>query len=368
MRLCQRIAPFLARTVSAIALLAVAAVCLGAQAPAGGPPPASPADRGLVLVELFTSEGCPHCPEADALLEKMYSEQSIEGAQIIALEEHVDYWDRPSWVDHFSSPAFTARQQNYADAMDLDSLYTPQMVVDGLVEFVGNNAGRARSTISALGRAPLPAVRIAAAADDKKAPAGPQVRLEVRGLAPATLAEVYLVLAEDKLTSRVSGGRNAGENWAHSSVARWVRLVGRLPAGTKELSLTAVFEAPQTGWRAENLRLIAFVQETESQRILAVGAARLADVLPHASAPPQNSGYQACEQEGASHVRTRFQPCRKANQIIAASAADVSPGALPDLPGPVPKRPASSSNALWTCDPRTPMQAREEAAEAEGQR
>ena len=333
----ERMSLFLARSVSAIALLALAAVYAWAQAPQSGPPPASPADRGLVLVELFTSEGCPHCPEADALLEKMYSEQPIEGAQIIALEEHVDYWDRPAWVDHFSSPAFTARQQNYADAMDLDSLYTPQMVVDGLVEFVGNNAGRARATISALGRAPLPAVRIAAAPappDAKTAPVGPRVRLEARGLAPATLAEVYLVLAEDKLFSRVSGGHNAGENWPHSSVARWVRLVGRLPAGSKELSLIATFEPPQAGWRVENLRLIAFVQETESQRIVAVGAAGLADALP---------GFRG----GARPASSR---------------------ALPGLPGRVPKTAAGSSNASWTLYPWSASEAPTAAAQAEGQR
>ena len=90
-----------ARGALAVFLPAVAAVATWAQASGGGQPPAKPADRSPVLVELFTSEGCPHCPEADALLERLYAGQSIEGAQIIALEEHVDYWDRQEWVDHY---------------------------------------------------------------------------------------------------------------------------------------------------------------------------------------------------------------------------------------------------------------------------
>ena len=286
----KRISELMARCVLPIVVMALAATCVWAQAPENSPPAAKAPDRGAVLVELFTSEGCPHCPEADAMLEKLYTGQSVEGAQIIALEEHVDYWDRPAWVDHFSSPAFTERQKGYADAMDLDSLYTPQMVVDGLVEFVGNNAPRARATISALGRAPLPAVRIlpvAAAADGKKPAGAAQVRLESRDLSLASPSEVYLALAEEKLFSRVGGGRNAGESWPHSSIARWLHLAGKLPAGSRSFSLIAEIAAPEAGWRLENLRLIALVQEEETRRILALGSARLADVVPQPGAVPK---------------------------------------------------------------------------------
>ena len=280
----NQILKFLARGVSAVALLAFAAICVRAQENARGETK-SP-DRGAVLVELFTSEGCPHCPEADALLEKLYTEQPIEGAEIIALEEHVDYWDRQEWVDHFSSPGFTQRQKDYADAMDIDSLYTPQMVVDGLVEFVGNNAARARATIAALGRVPLPGVRIlpfAAALDGKRPAGGALVRLEARDLSHDSPSEVYLVLAEDKLFSRVSGGKNAGESWPHSSIAHWFHLAGKMPAGSKDFSLVAEIGAPQPGWRVDNLRLIAFVQEEETRRVLALGAVPLADVIPRAA-------------------------------------------------------------------------------------
>jgi len=280
----------MARGVPAIALLAMATVCAWAQAPQSPPPAPKPAGRGPVLVELFTSEGCPHCPEADAMLEKLYADQSVEGAEIIALEEHVDYWDRPEWVDHYSSPAFTQRQQGYADAMDLDTLYTPQMVVDGLVEFVGNNAPRARATISALGRAPLAAVRIlpaAASADGKKRAGGPLLRLEARDLPHEASSDVYLVLAEDKLFSRVKGGSNAGESWPHSSIAHWFHLAGKIPAGNRDFSVVAELAAPEPGWRVENLRLIAFVQEEDTRRILALGSARLADVIPQAGAVPK---------------------------------------------------------------------------------
>lgn len=283
----MQISKLVARGGPAIALLAIASVCARAQFPENASPAPKPPERGAVLVELFTSEGCPHCPEADAMLEKLYADQPVEGAQIIALEEHVDYWDRPTWVDHYGSPAFTQRQKDYADAMDLESLYTPQMVVDGLVEFVGNNAGRARATIAALARAPLPAVRIlpVTAAEDAKKPAGARrVHLEARDLTHESPADVYLVLAEDKLSSRVNGGRNAGESWPHSSIARWFHQVWKMPAGSKNASAIVELSALPAEWRVENLRLVAFVQEQESRRVLALGTARLADVMPDAGA------------------------------------------------------------------------------------
>jgi len=100
-----------------------------------------------VLVELFTSEGCSDCPPADVVLARLVAEQPIAGAEVIALGEHVDYWDRLGWKDRFSSAALTNRQQVYAARFNLDSVYTPQMVVDGRAQFVGSDGHAARTDI-----------------------------------------------------------------------------------------------------------------------------------------------------------------------------------------------------------------------------
>src|SRR6266404_1330477 len=129
--------------------LIVAATC---QSGSGAPQAQSPASstvRVPVVLELFTSEGCSSCPPADALLARLEAQQPIAGAEIIALEEHVDYWDHQGWTDPFSSGQWTQRQEAYAVLRNSQSIYTPQIVVNGRTEFVGHRAREARQTIAA---------------------------------------------------------------------------------------------------------------------------------------------------------------------------------------------------------------------------
>lgn len=101
--------------------------------------------NGPVLVELFTSQGCSSCPRADEVLKEI--KETYKDENVIPLSFHVDYWDYLGWKDTFSQAKFSARQRDYAKRFNNRSIYTPQMVVNGVEEFVGSNRIKAFQAI-----------------------------------------------------------------------------------------------------------------------------------------------------------------------------------------------------------------------------
>lgn len=97
----------------------------------------------FAVLELFTSEGCSSCPPADRLLPQL----AATNANIIPLSFHVDYWDRLGWKDPFSNATFTDHQREYAKQFNLESIYTPQLVINGEYEMIGNDKRAAENNI-----------------------------------------------------------------------------------------------------------------------------------------------------------------------------------------------------------------------------
>jgi hypothetical protein len=232
--------------------------------------------RTPVVVELFTSEGCSSCPPADALLARLSEGQVAGGIQLIALEEHVDYWNDLGWTDPFSSADWTSRQYDYARSLGNGNAYTPQMVVDGTVEFVGSRTQQARESIlKAAGKAKIPVVLAQGNADGTgKGNLSAKVgRLE--GTTKGDAAEVWLAITETGLHSSVTRGENAGEELRHAAVVRSMRKIGEAK-GDSETSFTGdVSVSLQKEWKRENLRAVLFVQEKKSRRILGAAEIRM---------------------------------------------------------------------------------------------
>jgi hypothetical protein len=90
----------------------------------------------VAVLELFTSQGCSSCPPADELLGQYVKK---ENEAILPLSFHVDYWNYLGWKDIFSSAVFSERQKKYAAIFNLQSVYTPQIVINGNKEYVGSN-------------------------------------------------------------------------------------------------------------------------------------------------------------------------------------------------------------------------------------
>jgi len=230
--------------------------------------------RTPVLVELFTSEGCSDCPPADALLEKLDRVQPVRNAQLVVLSEHVDYWDDIGWKDPYSSHEFSIRQGDYAHRFRLDGAYTPQMVVDGDVGFVGSDERRAIQVSENAAKVEKVPITLSSIHLEGNTLA---VHIESGPLtssASPKSANVLLVLADDSDQSNVRRGENAGRILKHVAVVRKLIQVGTID---REGTFSRDVKVSTETANLRNLRIVAIVQETAGGRILGVGSARLSN-------------------------------------------------------------------------------------------
>src|SRR3954454_13372731 len=188
-----------------------------------------------VVIELFTSEGCSSCPPADRLLAQLQQQHTLDNAELILLGEHVDYWNNLGWKDRFSSADFTERQRRYADSLGLTSAYTPQIVVDGHIDVLGNDQ---RSLERAILRS-------------ASAPKTAQIALQWTSpdtiniaVANAGKGRILLAVTEDNLTTQVGGGENGGHTLRHSAVVREMRVLGPASNGTYQ-------DTAKVNWRPD---------------------------------------------------------------------------------------------------------------------
>jgi hypothetical protein len=180
------------------------------------------------------------------------------------LSEHVTYWNHLGWRDPFSLDAMDQRQQNYAKQFALDSVYTPQMVVDGAAELVGSDAAKLNRAVARAASTPKPALTIA---NVHRAPGG-AVDFTVQA-STGPKANLLAALAENATHSEVARGENAGRTLHHVAVVRVLKDFGSGAADGRPLQLSGanLLNAEKDG---EPLRLVVFLVDPINGHVVAV--------------------------------------------------------------------------------------------------
>lgn len=207
---------------------------------------------GYAVIELFTSEGCSSCPPADeaiAALEKQYD------GPVMVLEFHVDYWDRLGWRDPFSNAAYTSRQQEYGAHFNLQSIYTPQAIINGKMEFVGSDKEKINNAIktelTGLGNRKI---ELTARLDN-----GGSIQVVYKAdLQTNNVLNIALVQLHAE--TNVKAGENAGKQLRHNNIVRDF-VSNSLPSGI------ATLHVPK-GYNSKDYNIIAFIQDSKSRNIL----------------------------------------------------------------------------------------------------
>lgn len=197
--------------------------------------------KPLTVVELFTSQGCSSCPPANANLIEISKRPDV-----LALSFGVTYWDRLGWKDIFAAPEYTDRQVTYEPPLGRDGPFTPQVVVNGRADVVGNRIGEIDNLIA---KTPKPDA-LSVAISGKSLSIG-------AGKAPANGADIWLVTYDDKTVNvPVSRGENTGHTLPHKNVVHSLSNLGNwtgkavafdIPPAKPGLRTAVLIQAPHGG-------------------------------------------------------------------------------------------------------------------------
>lgn len=202
------------------------------------------------VVELYTSQGCSSCPPADELLGEL-----VARGEIIALSLHVDYWDYLGWRDIFASPDHTRRQVAYRDAVKARSVYTPQIIVNGVDRIVGSNRVEVLASIRRHATAPVNADIDLRVVDG-------MLKADITPIRPASSpCTVWVVAYRSPSPVEIEEGENRGRTITYSNVAQSFMRLGVWPGG-KPTEVMAPIPSGASG-------MAVILQEGDYGRIIA---------------------------------------------------------------------------------------------------
>lgn len=241
-------------------LISAALFGLAASSPASRLP--RPTPQPVVVLELFTSQGCSSCPPADRALQDLTQQAARAGQAVYGLSFHVDYWDRLGWRDPFSSKQFTDRQRQYDQALQSQT-YTPQLVINGRQDIIGGQRGRIEQAIERIQKQPASAF---IGVDGSLARNDHEVTVTY-SLSAAGPYRVNVALVQKETRTAVRNGENGGRTLVNTNVVRQFKTIDQSAAAGK-VSLALPTDLP-----ADQMAVLVYVQRTDNGQV--VGARML---------------------------------------------------------------------------------------------
>jgi hypothetical protein len=208
-----------------------------------------------VLVELFTPEGCAGCPAADEMLRKLEEEQPVPGAEIVILDEHLDF--SSGWREPQSARAMTNRQIDYGRLFRNDNIFEPQFIIGGRTQLLGMESVNLRQEIAREAKTQKVAVEVSF-----QSASVATIKIErLPDEAPAS--EVWMAITESNMEA--AAGESGKPKVRHSGVVRSLVMLGRVdPTGPITFSMHLRFN-PR--WKRDDLKYVVFVQDRLTRRV-----------------------------------------------------------------------------------------------------
>ncbi len=223
----------------------------------------------VVVLELFTSQGCSSCPSADRLLSKLGADERLRG-RVVPLAFHVDYWNYIGWSDPFSSADWSARQEAYQRALALADVYTPQLVVNGRAQLNGTDEAGVLRQIEAATTSPA-RVSFTISSEGTKRLAV-DVRAETAEALDAGKLDAIVVVYESGITTAIKRGENSGRTLENDYVVRRLQRAFSFKPEAGATGQGRVSIDLDKTWTAPNVGIAVFLQDPKTMRIYGAAA------------------------------------------------------------------------------------------------
>ncbi len=220
-------------------------------------------DKQIAVLELFTSEGCGLCPAADRWVHDLPN-QGITGENLIILGFHIDYLnDKKGWVDRFASPVFSARQRQQAQINLAQTVYTPEFFVSGEVIHLWKK--HVKKVVQAVNKfEPEAGIELIVSQQGNELVIDSHIG--VKGMENRAYSKLYLAITESDISSKVSGGDNAGVTFNHQNLVRkWLGPFALDESGETDVSTLVQIK---DDWKLENSHVVAVVQNLNDGFVL----------------------------------------------------------------------------------------------------
>jgi len=273
-------------TASSLALVLAAAVAAAVPAASQEEPladaGAAAPERVPVLVEMYTSQGCPNSPAGESILTRFDRTQPIEGVRVVPLAFHVPYWDTASWKDPFAHSHHQWRQNQYSKRTKSSDVFTPQFVIDGDTAVSGRSEGAVKKAIVTAAKVPKATIRLEARTSrEEDPPRTVRIGIDVTGI-PAELrgpagqeAEILLAVAERNLVTDIGGGKNKGVHVEQTGVVRAWMPLGHVNAQGDAIFPPEYLITLDPSWKLSDLTAVVWIQQKPAGRVLGLGTLAL---------------------------------------------------------------------------------------------
>ena len=222
--------------------------------------PGKPAPQPVVVLELFTSQGCSSCPPADQASHDIAQKAARAGQAVYNLSFHVDYWNRLGWQDPFSSKLFTDRQRQYDRSLNSHT-YTPQLVINGRQELIGSQKAKIEQAIQTIQQQPA---ATAVSIDGSLLTTAKQVTItySLTPSGPAVPYRINVALVQKEARTMVGTGENGGRTLVNTNVVRQFKTIEKSgTSGSVSLTLPA-------GLTSDRTAVLVYVQRNDTGQVI----------------------------------------------------------------------------------------------------